>query len=220
MMEENSFGEFVILLHGLGRSRFSMSRIARKLDSAGYTTLNCGYPSTRGTIEKLVDRYVANAVSDCVRRGAVKIHVVTHSLGGILIRAYLQNHALPQGSRIVMLSPPNQGSEVVDHLKKFSCFEWILGPSAAQLGTGPASLPNRLERIDCEIGVIAGNVSSDPWFSRLIPGSHDGKVSVQRAKLDEMTDFLIVPRGHTFIMQSAATIDQILAFLQHGRFRR
>jgi triacylglycerol lipase len=219
-MEENPSHEFVILLHGLGRSRFSMSRIARNLDSAGFTTLNCGYPSTRGNIEQLVDQYLAKAVADCERRNAAKIHVVTHSLGGILIRAYLQNRSLPQGSRIVMLSPPNQGSELVDCLKKFSWFEWLLGPSAVQLGTDRESLPNRLTRIPYETGVITGNVSSDPWFSRLIPVPHDGKVSVHRARLDEMADFLIVPCGHTFIMHSPITIKQILAFLQRGHFQR
>lgn len=219
-MEESHSDEFVILLHGLGRSRFSMSRIALKLESAGYTTLNCGYPSTRSTIGNLVDRYIAEAVLDCERRNAAKIHVVTHSLGGILIRCYLQDHSLPKGSRIVMLSPPNRGSEVVDYLKKYRWFEWILGPSAVELGTGAESLPNRLNRVSGEIGVITGNVSSDPWFSGLISGAHDGKVSVERAKLGEMTDFLVVPSGHTFIMQSPLVIRQILTFLKQGHFQR
>ncbi|MGH8557693.1 MAG: alpha/beta fold hydrolase [Methylococcales bacterium] len=219
-MNKHSSKEFVILLHGLGRSRFSMSRIARKLKSSGYSTLNIGYPSTRRSIEQLVKQTVANAVADCKDRNATEIHVVTHSLGGILIRSYLQNNSLPEGSRIVMLSPPNQGSEVVDCLKKFRLFGWILGPSALQLGTDAQSLPNRLGRISYETGIIAGNVSSDPWFSKLIPGAHDGKVSVQRARLDEMTDFLVLPCGHTFIMQSPATIKQILNFLKHGYFQR
>ncbi len=219
-MNEKTSKEFVILLHGLGRSRFSMGRIARKLESAGYYTLNRGYPSTRRSIEQLVKQQVTNAVADCKDRDAAKVHAVTHSLGGILIRSYLQNNSLPEGSRIVMLSPPNQGSEVVDRLKNFRLFGWILGPSVLELGTGAESLPNRLGRIPYETGIIAGNVSSDPWFSSLIPGAHDGKVSVQRARLAEMTDFLVLPCGHTFIMQCPATIKQILNFLRHGRFQR
>lgn len=219
-MEENSSNEFVVLLHGLGRSRFSMNRIARKLDSTGYAILNCGYPSTRQNIQQLVDRYVSKAVAECKRRNADKIHVVTHSLGGILIRAYLQQDPLPEGSRIVMLSPPNHGSEVADFLKQIRLFEWILGPSAMQLGTTVESLPNQLKPIPLQTGVITGDASSDPWFSALIPGAHDGKVSVASARLDEMQDFLVIPSGHTFIMQSPTAINQILAFLKHGRFNR
>ncbi|MGH8476199.1 MAG: esterase/lipase family protein [Methylococcales bacterium] len=217
-MNETISKEFVILLHGLGRTRFSMSRIARKLKAAGYVPLNQGYPSTRHNAAQLVEHQVAKAVAECRARNAAKIHVVTHSLGGILIRCYLQIHSLPEGSRIVMLSPPNQGSEVVDRLRNFRPFGWILGPAVLELGTEPHSLPKRLGRISQETGIIAGNVSSDPWFSSLIPGEHDGKVSVERAKLDEMTDFLVLPAGHTFIMQSPATIRQILHFLKHGRF--
>ena len=218
-MQNKPSNEFVILLHGLGRTRFSMSRIAKKLDAAGYIVVNCGYPSTRGDIGYLVDQHVAKAVAKCRNRNAAKIHVVTHSLGGILIRGYLQRNSLPAGSRIVMLGPPNRGSEVVDQLRKFALFKWILGPSAVQLGTGPDSVPNRLNRIGQQIGIIAGNVSSDPWFSRIFAGAHDGKVSVHRTRLDEMADFLVLPCGHTFIMRSQSAIDQIETFLRAGRFK-
>lgn len=217
-MDEKNTNECVLLLHGLGRTRFSMNAIARNLEKQGYTTLNCGYPSTRQNIQQLVKGYVAQAVTECKRRNAVKIHVVTHSLGGILIRAYLQNNSLPKGSRIVMLSPPNHGSEIADFIKKIRLFQWILGPSVRQLGTDPESIPNRLKPIPYQTGIITGNVSSDPWFTGLIQGAHDGKVSVASARLDGMRDFLVVPSGHTFIMQSRSTIHQILAFLKLGRF--
>lgn len=219
-MNEALFNESVILLHGLGRTRFSMRRIQRNLESTGFSTHNCGYPSTRLSIEQLADRFVATAVDELKRRNAARIHVVTHSLGGILMRSYLHNHALPEGSRIVMLSPPNQGSEVVDFLQEFRCFGWLLGPSALQLGTGSESFPNRLGRIACQTGIIAGSVSSDPWFSWLFPGAHDGKVSVQRARLEGMTDFLVVPCGHTRIMQSPIILVQIQNFLRYGHFLR
>lgn len=219
-MEKTFSPEYVILLHGLGRTRFSMSRIAERLESQGLKVLNVGYPSTRKNFDALIHEYLAPVVSDCEKRNASKIHVVTHSLGGILIRAYLQDHRLPKGSRIVMLSPPNQGSEVVDYLKKFVWFTWIMGPTAVKLGTHPESLPKHLKEIPYEIGIITGNVISDPWFSALIPGVHDGKVSVENAKLKEMTDFLVVPCGHTFIMRSGKTINQIHYFLQFGHFQK
>ena len=71
-----------------------------------------------------------------------------------------------------------------------------------------------------EIGIITGVSSSDPWFSPVIPGDDDGKVSVESAKLDEMSDFMTVPNGHTFIMRDETVIDQILYFLREGTFYR
>lgn len=219
-MKEPTNGEFVILLHGLGRTRFSMNRLARKLESLGYSVLNRDYPSTRRSMHELVNGYLIPAVIHCETHEAHRIHVVTHSMGAILVRFYLQNHHLPTGSRVVMISPPNHGSEVVDCLKKFRLFRRLFGPAALHLGTEAASLPNQLGRIGCETGVIAGDVSSDPWFSSLFRGPNDGKVSVQSARLEEMQDFMVVRCGHTLIMRSSATIDQVMAFLQHGRFNR
>jgi len=72
--------------------------------------------------------------------------------------------------------------------------------------------------IDGEIGIIAGNASSDPWFSPIIPGVDDGKVSVERAKLVEMQDFIVLESGHTTIMRDQAVIDQIVYFLKNGEF--
>ena len=117
-----------------------------------------------------------------------------------------------------MLSPPNKGSEIVDHLKNLKLFQLINGPAGQQLGTDEHSLPNQLGPVSGEIGVIIGNASSDPWFSWLIPGENDGKVSVERARLDEMTDFLVIKHGHTFIMQKEAVIAQVKTFLKQGRF--
>ncbi len=136
-----------------------------------------------------------------------------------MIRYYLQDHDIVELNRIVMLSPPNKGSEIVDQLKEFKIFQFITGPVGQQLGTDENSLPNQLNPIKGEIGIIIGNSSSDPWFSWLIPGDDDGKVSVASSKLSEMKDFLIVDHGHTFIMRQDDVIEQILNFLKSGKFK-
>ena len=210
----------VILLHGMGRSHRSMAAMARHLAHTGYRVVNLDYPSTQASIETLSEGVVSETVKRCRREHpAAPIHFVTHSLGGILVRQYLQAHRLPPGSRVVMLSPPNQGSEVADLLKDFFLYRWMMGPAGQQLGTGGDSVPNRLGPVDVPVGVIAGDSTLEPWFSARLPGADDGKVSVARSRLAEMADFLVVHKSHGFIMNDPQVIDQTLYFLQHGGFR-
>ena len=149
-----------------------------------------------------------------------RVHFVTHSMGGILVRFYLANHRLVNLGRVVMLSPPNQGSETVDKLANMPGFGWLNGPAGQQLGTDENSLPNRLGPADFELGIITGNRSINLILSTMIPGPDDGKVAVERAKLAGMADFLVVPHSHPFIMKKPLVIEQTQFFLEHGRFRR
>mgnify|MGYP001824435321 FL=1 len=141
-------------------------------------------------------------------------------MGGILLRQYLQQRELVDQGRVVMLAPPNRGSELTDHLAGQFWYRWILGPAAMELGTGPSSTPNSLEPVAATIGVIAGTGTSPPWMGWLFDGPHDGKVSVASAHLDEMADFLVVKRGHTTIARDDGVIDQVVHFLANGEFRR
>lgn len=212
--------ECVIVLHGLGRTAFSMGLIEKALSREAYLVWNEGYPSTSSAIEELSETAITDGLHFCEQNKAGTVHFVTHSLGGILVRQYLQHHTISNLGRVVMLSPPNHGSEVADLLKDYTIYQFILGPAALQLGTDEDSLTEQLAPVKGEIGIITGVSSSDPWFSPVIPGDDDGKVSVNSAKLDEMSDFLTVPNGHTFIMRDETVIDQILHFLREGTFYR
>ncbi len=146
------------------------------------------------------------------------LHFVGHSLGGILIRAYLAEDSPDRVGRVVMLAPPNHGSELVDALGDSALFRWALGPSGQVLGTDRNSLPNRLPPPVVEVGVIAGTSSVNPIGSLVIPEDDDGTVSVSSTRLEGMTDFLVVRSSHTFIMQSEEVAAQVVHFLRHGRF--
>ena len=210
--------ECVVLLHGMGRTAFSMNSMESYLKENGYQTINHSYPSTSQTIEQISKNIVPKFINEC-NNGAKKIHFVTHSLGGIISRYYLQTNQLPAGSRIVMLSPPNKGSEIADRFHDSTWYRWLTGPPGQQLTTDSNSLPNTLDAINYEVGVITGRDTLEPWFSRLIPGEDDGKVSVESAKLPEMKDFLVVDHTHTFIMKSDAVMVQVLNFIKHGNFK-
>ena len=210
--------ECVILLHGLVRSNSSMEKIEEKLLSEGYQTVNHDYPSRDFTIAELAMSEIPKAIKECNQCQPKKIHFVTHSMGGILIRYFLENNDIENLGRVVMLSPPNQGSEAVDELANVPGFVTLNGPAGSELGTGENSVPVNLGPANFEVGIITGNESVNLILSQLIPGEDDGKVSVENAKLEGMKDFLVVPHSHTFIMQSDDVIDQVLHFLEQGKF--
>lgn len=210
--------EAVVLLHGLARSRRSMGRLAQALQQAGYQVENCAYPSTRLNITEAADSTIPAALDKLSH--ADSIHFVTHSLGGILLRDYLQRKVIHKLGRVVMLAPPNQGSVVADWLQSYRLFSNIFGPAAMQLGTGPSSRPRQLTPADVELGIIAGSRSLNPLFGCFMAKPNDGTVSVSETRLQGMRDHLTLPATHPFIMNNREVIRQCIYFLQHGQFDR
>ncbi|MEN8190541.1 MAG: alpha/beta fold hydrolase [Thermodesulfobacteriota bacterium] len=217
---DGGFQECVVLLHGMARTSHSMDDMEEALNSAGYQTVNLDYPSTAKEIAELVEVDLQKAIAACQAKKASRIHFVTHSLGGIIVRKGLKDKRPERLGRVVMLSPPNQGSDVAEKLKGVWFYEWLNGPAGQSLGTGSDSLPNRLGPVDYPVGIITGNQHAffDSWFASFIPGENDGKVSVEQAKVSGMTDFLVVPEAHPFIMGSEQVIEETIHFLVHGRF--
>jgi pimeloyl-ACP methyl ester carboxylesterase len=210
----------VILLHGLARTEHSLRRLEDAVRAAGHVAVNLGYRSRQAPVEVLAEDVIGRSLQECRSASTEQVHFITHSLGGILVRYYLSRHELDSLGRVVMLSPPNQGSEAADELQDLFLYKWLNGPAGQQLLTGPDGLPARLGPVDFPLGIITGNRHAffDGWLADLFAGEHDGKVSVERAKVEGMSDFLVVPAAHPFIMDDDEVIAQSLYFLRHGHF--
>lgn len=207
----------VVLLHGLGRTERAMWYLENRLEETGYRVISIGYPSRSDAPEELVSQIRERIEAEVDPNRTV--HFITHSLGGLLARAYLTDHPLPHLGRVVMLGPPNHGSEIIDQIGGHWLVQELIGPTGRLLGTGPDGLPRKLGPPDYEVGIIAGNSSLNPIGSNLIPGEDDGSVAVESAKLEGMKDFLVVPVSHTFLAYDSDVADQAIHFLQQGRFK-
>lgn len=213
--QERAPKEVVVLLHGLGRSEYNMLILAWRLESRGYRVCNVGYDTRVATIEEAADQVFAGIRACGV--GREPLHFVTHSLGGLVLRALLPRHPLATG-RAVMLAPPNQGSEIADRLREMGWLGLVLGPLATQLGTRPDDLPLRLPPPEIPFGVIAGDDWINPAGPLWLPAPHDGTVSVASTRLAGMLDHIVLPYTHTFIVAAAPVAEQVDTFLRQGRF--
>ena len=203
----------VFVLHGLARGPASMNRLVEHLAAAGLAPVSVAYASRTATFEAMVGTLgeAVNERKDCRER-----HFVGYSLGALVVRAYLQSP--PEGlGRVVLIAPPNHGSEIIDAIGDTGWFQALMGPVAAQLGTRNG-IAQRLPPPRYPVGVIAGDRSINVLGTALIPGAHDGTVSVQSARLEGMTDFLLVHRTHTFIMRAPEVAEATVRFLRTGRF--
>ncbi len=206
--------EPVVLIHGLGRTSNSMRWFARRLEESGFRTIFFEYPSREETLERLAERL--DPVIRAAAAGGSPVHAVTHSMGGVVLRIYVERHPEARIGRVVMLAPPSAGSELADRLASSAFGRRILGPAGGALGTSDDSIVRRLGPVGFELGVIAGRSSLNPWFSTWIPGPDDGKVAVARTVVPGMKGFVAVPCSHTWIMFDEEVIRRTIRFLQNG----
>ncbi|KPL10419.1 hypothetical protein AMJ85_05825 [candidate division BRC1 bacterium SM23_51] len=207
--------EFVILLHGLFRSRNSFKRLERYLAEQGYEVVAIKYPSTQTSIEDQAAQ-LARVIGRL--EGADKIHFVTHSLGGLIVRCYLRDHRDPRVGRLVMIAPPNRGALMAKMAADWFPYRILTGPAGQELIGGSGSLIAALPAPWCEFGVIAGGRGNDRGYSPLIPGDDDGSVGVGETRLEGMRDSLIVPAIHAFIADNERVKRAVVQFLRTGRF--
>lgn len=206
-------GPPVVLLHGLWRGWRAMEPLARALHCEGFSTLNLPYPSTRLPIADLV-AHVRLQVEKIA--GGQPVHFVTHSLGGILVRALLAAKVPWTTGRIVMLAPPNSGSEIIDWSRAHPLLHRLLGPTGRALGSD--GVPGQLPALPPEIhaAVIMGKRRTIPFFTKLLDPENDGIVSATKGRLDGLRAFTVIDADHTFMPMHPEAMRLSVRFLKSG----
>jgi len=213
--EKKASKEIVVLIHGLGRSNMAMWRLASRIEEAGYHVVRVGYSSLNQTPQAILQD-VTQQINDCCAVSKQPVHFVGHSLGGLMIRAYLQDNRPKNFGRVVLMGTPNQGTEVVDYYRDHWWMK-LAGPMANALGTDEKSFPNTLKDPDYPVGVIAG-ITESPVPEEVLPGHDDGLVSVESTKVSGMSDFILVETGHSMMRYNEEVANQAIYFLKHGHF--
>lgn len=212
--------ETVVLLHGITHSRWNMWAVERALQKAGYRVVNLSYPSRKQPIKHLAEFIGQKLHQKQVWENAGRVHFVTHSMGGLVARQYLQDSGRATHSkmgRVVMIAPPLGGSEIADMMHNWPLYKFLFGPAGQELGTAQRQQDNM--PVPYELGVIAAELPASvrqPHYA--LPLRHDGKVSVAATKAPDMRDHIILCAGHILISWQQQTMRQIVAFLKNGAF--
>jgi len=218
-------GKVVVVLHGLVRSRQSMSGLCDYLkEHGGYTPINVSYASTRNELHE--HAHSLARVIENLGPGVTEINFVAHSLGNLVIRHYLGDQSQarkdqqidPRIKRIVMLAPPNNGAQFAEKFQNNKLFQVIWGKSGLELAKHWPELQKRLATPQCEFGIIAGGHGEGSGRNPLLSGDDDFVVSVEETKLPGARDFIVLPALHGMIMDDAKTREYVLRFLKHGYF--
>ncbi len=209
-------GRAVILVHGIVRSAHSMRPIRERLEADGFYVVGFNYASTRIDIPTAAD-YLQQVVASL--EGIEEINFVVHSMGGLVVRAYLANHHEECHRRLVMLGVPNLGAKLAQDLKNNWLFKFVSGPAGQQLNNDPQGFIAALPTPDCEFAVIAGCRGTLDGYNPLVPGDDDGTVAVTSTMLPGAADFMTVRRLHSFLMSDPEVVESTHCFLTTGKLR-
>ncbi|MBN1534891.1 MAG: alpha/beta hydrolase [Spirochaetes bacterium] len=210
--------DYVVLLHGISRSPRSMRRIETALAAQGYSVINFGYPSTRESIEEIAANL--HMTIGGIPPGKSRIHFVTHSLGSIVVRYYLHRYRTPRLGRIVMIAPPNRGSQLARHLSRWKAYRQVFGRAGEEVTGAPGTIPQVIPPPKAEFGIIAGGLGFPLGLNPFLPGDNDGTVSVEETKLPGMKDFILLRGQHSLLLLQGDVIRNIVQFLKEGCFIR
>jgi len=210
----------VVLVHGLAGSGWNWVGMRQLLQRSGYHVVILDYPSRQQSIQ-MSAQALQPAIQQCVQTQHTPVHLVGHSMGGLLIRYYLQHYGATNIGRVVMLGTPNQGTELSDPTAQQPYERAVagwLGPAVAQMTTDVDGFVARLPEPSVPTGIIAGYLTPVPWLNRRFNTANDGLVAVYSTRLSTMQDFVLIRSIHSSLPLNVDAQRQIGWFLATGRF--
>lgn len=208
--------EWVILIHGIGMNNMMMWKMAEHIETQGFHVKRIGYPSWQTQTQDILN-IVNHQINTCCADLTQKIHFVGYSLGGLLVRNYLNQYRPAQLGNTVLIGTPNQGTEIADRLMESKLIKYLM-PITSDLGTSQTSLPNQLPPPNYPVGIIAGLFEND-LNEPFLPGLDDGIVPISSTQLKNMQDFILIHTGHPMMFYNQTVSDQVIHFLKNGVFR-
>ncbi len=211
MPPEPAAPEPVLLLHGIWLVGSTLKPLARRLAAAGFMPVPLTYPSVIGGPGPAVD--AVRARLRALARGG-PVHLVGHSLGGLVaLEAVRDAGDLPPG-RVVCLGSPLAGSRIARHLDHLPGARRLTGRSHDLLCGGACACPSGREvgsiagRIPLGVGALLGGLD----------GPHDGTVAVDETRLPGLADHCVIAASHSGLLLSAEAARRAIVFLRAGRF--
>lgn len=211
--------ESVIVVHGFARRARSMNQIATAVHQAGYEVRNIDYDSINQNLNDIKEEVYIKFDQYISENPDKKIHFIGHSLGGLLVRAYLAENKLDNLGVVILMGTPNKGTKLVNQYEDKWYFSW-LGPVIPELGVGTSQFLDALQVPDYTVGVIAGSKPYSRWSAEYLEGDHDGLITVESAKLEGMHDFIEIEVNHSRMKRDPRVIEQVIYFLEHSQFKK
>lgn len=210
----------VYLLHCYFCPAMVMDRIEKSCVKENFTTVNYHYKS----ISENLDTLGHELYREIKNSGIDSVSFVTHSMGALVVRSMLQYSQLdekfPDIFRIVMIAPPNHGSEMADFGSTVELLPNFLGPNLELMKTDSNSYVNNLPvPYRSEVGLIIGSLGSEKQgYNPFIKGDNDGLVTPASAKMGIEKDFAVVKEFHGLLPQRKIVCKLVVEFLKTGAF--
>lgn len=208
MNTENTDRQRVILLHGILRSPSHMRRMEKALVKKGYDVLNIGYPSSKHSIEELLE-----IIKDKIPASDKTTHLVGFSMGGVLVLELALSGFIKNLGHVIQLAPPNGGSELVDKIGHWRLYQKLFGPAGAQLSVKHRGTLERPQAYDFPLHIAAGSAAWEPISWLIMPKPNDGKVTVESTKIPGHHTHRVFKTSHTYFPLSRSVIKYVIETL-------
>jgi triacylglycerol lipase len=209
----------VYVIHGYGGSLLQMEKINQRLIQDGFHTENYSYPG----FTKNLDSIGIELFRKVQKENFDTISFVTHSMGALVVRSMVQylDSAVkfPFIFRIVMLAPPNKGTQLAD-MYSGPVTKFLLGPNVEYMKTDSDSYVNHLPIPNCEVGIIAGIRGKKPWYNPFLKEDNDGNVSYSLTLLGNEKEIVKVKSTHGLMTQKNKVIKLVITFIKTGSFKK